>query len=226
MKCFKVEIGKVYPSKNNGYFKVLSKLKNKNKKCGYYLVEFLDTGFIKELRTDSIKNGVAKDWLRPSRFGVGYIGVGTYAATFKGKGTKCAIIWKHMLERCYSPQFQKRSPTYVGCTVTPEWHNFQIFAKWFYENYPKDGKVYELDKDFKVKNNKVYAPNTCTFLSPYKNKQISHEKFHQFVNPEGVLVEITNLEQYCKYRNLTSRNMGKVHRGERPHHKGWTKYVE
>ena len=223
MKCSKIEIGEVYPSKESGDFTIIEKLKYKPK---YYLVEFINTGFRKEVRADGIRIGMIKDWLSPSRFGVGYIGVGTYAATLKGKATKVGVIWKHMLERCYSPQFQKRSPTYVGCTVTPDWHNFQIFAKWFYENYPKDGKVYQLDKDFKVKGNKVYAPDKCTFLSQHDNKSIAQEKDYIFVNPEGERVDIRNLKQFCSTRNLTQANMRKVHQGERPHHKGWTKYVE
>lgn len=218
----KIEIGNTYPTKSNGDFVVLRKLHS-----NYYLIEFVDTGYQKEIRADGIRDGVAKDWLRPSRFGVGYLGVGTYA-TFdsKGKALQCAVLWKSMLERCYCPKFQKKSPTYKGCTVVSDWHNYQIFAKWFYENYPKDGEVYQLDKDYKVKGNKLYSPDTCTFISKWDNIKISHEKDYIFVNPEGEIVKITNITEYCRSKNLTRENMGKVHRGERPSHKGWTKYVE
>lgn len=223
MKCSKVEIGKIYQSNHNGYFKVIRKLKERNR---YYLVEFLDTKFTKEVRLDKILTDEVRDLLRPSRFGVGYMGVGDYSASKKGIGNICGIKWKHMLERCYCPKFQKRFPNYIGCTVAHEGHNFQIFAKWFYENYPKDVKVYELDKDFKVKDNKVYAPNTCIFLSKRDNIVISKANNYKFVNPNGELVFINNLAQYCRTREITENSMGRVYRGERPHHKGWTKYVE
>ena len=42
-----------------------------------------------------------------------------------------------------------------------EWHNFQVFAKWFDENY-KEGFV--LDKDILLKGNKIYSPDTCVFV--------------------------------------------------------------
>ena len=217
----KVQVGKRYPTKLNGDLEVMSKLKNR-----YYLVKFVDTGYTKAIRADGILIGSGKDWLRPSRFGVGYMGVGVYASTLKGKSTQCCVIWKSMLERCYCPKFLLKSPTYKECTVADEWHNYQVFAKWFYNNYPTDGQTYQLDKDFKVKGNKLYSKDTCTFLTQDVNKKISNQKQFKFINPDGELVEITNLTEYCKTRELTRENMGKVHRGERPRHKGWTKYVE
>jgi hypothetical protein len=223
-QIFKVEIGDTFETKKNGTFEVISD----SKRNRHYLIKFKDTGYIKEVRIDFIKSGYIKDWIRPSRFGVGYIGLGTYASFDKdGKALQCAVTWKSMLERCYCPKYQKKTPTYVGCTVAQEWHNYQVFAKWFYENYPKDNEeIYQLDKDFKVKGNKLYSPDTCTFLTKFDNIRISQEKDYIFVNPEGEVVRITNITEYCKERNLTRENMGKVHRGERPRHKGWTKYYE
>lgn len=220
----KIEVGGTYPTNENGDIIVISKLK----KPKYYLIKFLDTGNTKEIRIDGIKDGIVKDLMRPSRFGVGYMGLGTYASVDnKGKALQCVVMWKSMLERCYCPKFQVKSPTYKGCTVIDAWHNYQIFAKWFYANYPRGiDENYQLDKDFVVKGNTVYSPDTCTFLSQADNKRIAHEKSYRFVNPEGEIVDIVNMERYCKDKDLTSRNMGKVHRGERPHHKGWTKYHE
>lgn len=223
MKLSDIEVGGRYQTKNNGDLVVLRKLKKKN----YYLVEFIDTGYQKEMRADGIRSGIAKDWLRPSRFGVGYIGLGTYSTVnIEGNANHCSIIWKSMLERCYCPNFQIKSPTYKGCIVVDEWHNYQIFAKWYYENYPVDGNIYQLDKDSIIKGNKLYSPDTCAFLTKYDNIRISQEKNYKFVNPDGELIEITNITEYCRDKNLTRENMGKVHRGERRHHKGWTKYEE
>ena len=45
---------------------------------------------------------------------------------------------------------------YLDVTVCEEWHNFQNFAKWFYENYYEiSGEKMRLDKDILIKGNKM-----------------------------------------------------------------------
>ena len=34
-----------------------------------------------------------------------------------------------MLERFHDSKYQEKRPTYIGCSVAEEWHNFQIFAE-------------------------------------------------------------------------------------------------
>ncbi|ALY07069.1 hypothetical protein VmeM32_00078 [Vibrio phage vB_VmeM-32] len=72
-----------------------------------------------------------------------------------------------MLGRCYDSKIQEKQPTYIDCSVCDEWHYFQNFATWYYDNYPKDGisEKYQLDKDLKVNGNKIYSPETCLFVS-------------------------------------------------------------
>lgn len=63
---------------------------------------------------------------------------------------------------------RKKHPTYQEVVVCEEWHNFQNFAKWYYENYYEvNGERMELDKDILYKNNKVYSPETC-FIVPQR----------------------------------------------------------
>ena len=69
--------------------------------------------------------------------------------------------WCYMIRRCYEHEKNLR---YEDCEVCEEWHNFQNFAKWFYENYYEiEGEKMGLDKDILHKNNKVYSPSTCIF---------------------------------------------------------------
>lgn len=74
--------------------------------------------------------------------------------------------WADMLVRCYSAKFQKRRPTYVGCTVSAEWHTFSNFKAWM-EKQDWEGK--QLDKDLLFEGNKVYSPETCVFVTPMVN---------------------------------------------------------
>lgn len=94
-----------------------------------------------------------------SVYKVGFIGIGKYVSRINGLDTKDYNTWNHMMQRCYSPN--ENQITYKGCTICPEWHNFQNFAKWFEENYIEG---FHLDKDILVKGNKVYSPETCCFV--------------------------------------------------------------
>lgn len=79
-------------------------------------------------------------------------------------GTHCMFYrtWHSMLKRCYNPTMLKNNPTYVGCSVAPEWLLFSNFKKWM-ELQNWQGK--QLDKDLLVPGNKVYGPSTCIFVS-------------------------------------------------------------
>ncbi len=70
--------------------------------------------------------------------------------------------WRNMLERCYSAKMQNRYPTYIGCTVSGEWHTFSNFKAWM-EKQDFEGK--HLDKDLLFEGNKVYSAETCVFVT-------------------------------------------------------------
>ncbi len=112
-----------------------------------------------------ILKGNIKNPYYPSVHGVGYIGVGKYLKSINGKLTKVYKKWGNMLERCYSKKYHAKRPTYVNCTVDERWHNFQVFAEWYEENYkPEYMEGWELDKDILVKGNKIYSPETCRLI--------------------------------------------------------------
>lgn len=108
------------------------------------------------------KKGVLKDLYAPTFLGIGYLGEGKYKS---GDNRKRHLTWCHILERCYNPKTQQKHPSYIGCTVTEEWHNFQNFAKWFDDNYYEiPNEIMCLDKDILIKGNKIYSPDTCVFV--------------------------------------------------------------
>lgn len=105
--------------------------------------------------------GTVRNLYNPSVFSIGYLGVGSYKTKLEGKNTKVYTTWKNMFDRCYNKKTLNINTTYVGCSVDKRWHNFQVFAEWFEENYIEG---WELDKDILVKGNKVYSPETCCFI--------------------------------------------------------------
>ncbi len=186
------------------------------------LVEFLQTGNVFEAHKHNVLKGRVKDKLFPSVFGVGFIGIGKHAATIKGKKTKAYLVWSLMIQRCYSESSLKKRPTYIGCSVCVEWHNFQNFAEWFEINYPKDGKDYQLDKDILIEGNKVYFPEACLFVDHYKNNEKAHAKSFLMIDPKGEEFSIYNMRKFCRYNSLHPARMLEVFYGKLKKHKGWT----
>ena len=213
-----VYVGNIYPTNTSGKLEVIKHINSDNVE-----VKFIETGYITETHKSNVVKGSVKDKLFPSVFGVGFIGVGRYIATVKGKQTKVYQCWHTMLSRCYSSARQKKHPTYIGCTVHPDWHNFQVFAKWYDKNYPADGGDYHLDKDIKIDGNKEYSPIACMFVSQKENLIKATAKSYTFKNPNGDIVEIYNLLQFCRDNGLNQRRMWDVHSGKRSSHKRWTK---
>lgn len=111
-----------------------------------------------------------------SRRGIVY-GVGIndadYITTAKvnGRNVLCPLYnqWKAMIQRCYCPKWQRKYPTYIGCSVTPEWLSYSGFQKWA-EAHDWEGK--NLDKDLLVPGNKVYGPTTCLWVDGDINRLV------------------------------------------------------
>lgn len=78
-------------------------------------------------------------------------------------------MWQKIFERCYSPLYKKQFPTYIGVTVHSDWHRFSKFKEWVDSQPQKDWRDLYLDKDLRVKGNKVYGPDTCCFLTNQEN---------------------------------------------------------
>lgn len=86
---------------------------------------------------------------------------GKYKST--GKMANAYRAWYGMLRRAYCPKYHAGKPTYVDCSVTEEWLDYQEFANWF-EGHEYSNRGYELDKDLLLPGNKIYAPDRCVFV--------------------------------------------------------------
>lgn len=185
-------------------------------------VEFLSTGYTTMAQASHIRIGSVVDKMAPTVYGVGFIGDGKFKPSKNGRNTIAYDRWNNMLQRCYSDKYHKSRPTYMDCTVCDDWHNFQNFAEWFYSNYPNDGESYQLDKDFIVKGNRIYSPETCCFLTQDENTSIAHERSYLFKSPEGDIVEITNLKSFCSKNGINRSGMSMLACGGLKKYKGWT----
>lgn len=113
----------------------------------------------------SFENGNMKCPFERRTYEIGYLGDGPYT-TYDIKNKKsnnCYNTWCNMLKRCYSGN--QRYKTYDNCIVCDEWHNYQNFAKWYYDNfYNCNNELMDLDKDIIKKHNNIYSPDTCVFV--------------------------------------------------------------
>lgn len=152
-------------------------------KWGDCTIRFEDGTIIKNKVHQAIKNGSIKNPLHKSVLGVGYFGIGKYS--YKNH-PKIYTTWNSMLFRCHNENYQKRQPTYVGCLVVEEWHNFQNFAKWYEENFKPYMEDWHLDKDILFRGNKTYSPETCCFVPQEINSLFTKRQNDRGKSPIGV----------------------------------------
>ena len=69
--------------------------------------------------------------------------------------------WRGIFTRCYSQSSLEKRPTYIGCTVSEEWHLLSNYKVWHEENYVEG---WQIDKDLLFPRNKIYSAETCLFL--------------------------------------------------------------
>lgn len=110
------------------------------------------------------------------------------------------IKWHHMLERCYDSKYQKKHPTYIGCTVSSEWYKLSIFKDW-YCSQPNYGKSdMQLDKDILVRGNKIYGSQYCRLVPQRINKLLTDSRASRGIYPIGVCFD----ESRGKYMSYCS----------------------
>jgi len=209
--------GETYESKNSGTYIIVNYINNRN-----ITIKFLDTGSLMVVGSKRVYDGAMKDRMRPSIAGVGYVGIGDHSPTDSRNAVSREYnAWHHMIMRCYDVKLQIKIPTYTDCEVCDEWHNFQVFAEWFKDNYI-DG--YELDKDIKIKGNKLYSPSTCLFVSKLDNILEANKWKMSIVtvsNDDGRVEDVFNQSQFCKENGLQQANFNNMINGKRKSHKGW-----
>lgn len=141
--------------------------------------------------------------------GVGYNSGGNYKTKENGERLKAYQIWMDMIRRCYGENRQVRDLSYAGCSVTEEWHDYQVFAKWFSEHKYSD-LGYQLDKDLLFEGNKIYSPDFCCFVPAELNSLLTSCSRVRGEYPQGVCWD-KDKAKYKVQMNMNGRykNLGR-----------------
>jgi len=151
------------------------------------VIKFNDEfNYEKRVEAANLRKGNVKNPYHKSVIGVGFYGHGPHKAKIRGKVQRVYNVWKAMFVRCYSQKELNRHPTYMDCRVDSRWHNFQVFADWFYEQPNHDSVGFDLDKDLLVLGNRVYGPEFCSFVPNSINKLLSDSRGSRGKYPQGV----------------------------------------
>ena len=180
--------------------------------CFDVSVRFLNTGYQCITTSDQIRKGKVRDRTVATICGVGYLGEKVEHIP------EVYFKWSNMIKRCYDQKVQEKHPTYIGCTVCSEWLCYENFFKWITS---RDYKGLELDKDRKIKGNRVYSPDTCELITLKENMQEAFCKTYLIKHKDGSLLTITNLTSFCRDRGLCRSKMYMVMTGKRKSHNGW-----
>lgn len=179
-----IKMGDVFYSKSYGKFEVTEYM---NARCVKIL--FYNTGGITTASAGNIRNGRVKDVLAKDVFGVGCIGSGEFKSRLPNNGscTKEYSTWSSMLFRCYGNERDESTlRSYKDCIVCEDWHNFQNFAQWCQTQPEMLYKDSSLDKDIRVKGNRIYSPETCCFVPSYINTAVTGIKHQNSTGKAGV----------------------------------------
>jgi len=139
-------------------------------------VKFLDKfHYIRKHTTYvNFKRGQIKNPYDKSVFDLGFVGDGKYMTFANKRPTKQYISWFSMMRRCYSNL--NYYSLYGGiCTVCDEWLDYQVFAKWYDENYIETEERLHLDKDILYPGNKIYSPNNCLLVPQRINELFTYK---------------------------------------------------
>lgn len=182
------------------------------------LCRSLETGYEIEKQAAHLDVGAIRDPYFPVILGVGYMGEGEYSTKSRRPTYQ---KWRNMLARCYDYEYQRKNPSYKGCSVASVWHNFQNFAAWMEHKGYRGQSGIHLDKDVKLEGNRVYSPEACSLIGAQENMEKAHSDSFEIESPDGQIFKGRNVSKFCREHGLSQAHISCVLKGSRSHHKGW-----
>lgn len=110
--------------------------------------------------------------------------------------------WMNMLTRCYSPNYHRKQPTYIGSSVDERWHRLSNFKSWM-QTQDWEGK--QLDKDILFPGNKIYSPETCVFVELKVNVFTTERNSKRGELPIGVSQSKGSTKYIAECRSVVSK---------------------
>lgn len=164
-------IGKVFEN-NIGLKYNVESVAYETSKGKHYNIRFLNSGYFTTTTSSEINAKKIKDKLHPQVFGVGCLG---YVKRANSSYKREYSVWHDMLNRCYNRKYpEARYYSGAGVTVCERWLRFDFFLEdmsclpgWNYDLFQK-GVLY-LDKDKRSGENRIYSPQTCSWLTATEN---------------------------------------------------------
>lgn len=161
-------IGSIWKQNCGDSLRVIEQTNMKNGTNFYYRCQFLDYPCEVLTFKQKIQNGNVANYLYPSLYNKGYLGIGKY--NFSNNRNICEK-WRDILRRCYDNKRESyKNYGAKGVTVCESWFCCQNFASWYEENskWNVNNYILNIDKDILANINhsesKVYSPETCLLI--------------------------------------------------------------
>lgn len=147
---------------------------------------------------------------------------------------KLRTVKDNMMSRCYN----KNNPKYKsygaqGVRVDERWHKLSNFLEDVDRIEGWDEELFlanklRLDKDTKVKGNKVYSLNTCRWVSPEENSKHKPNAQRDIIAiaPDGTEMEFYNQTDFAKKHGLDRISIHDCLVKKISHHYGWQFYFK
>lgn len=135
---------------------------------------FLETGtLVQGLNAGNIRRGNVADPFARTVHGFGYQGVGRYSFP---QHRSAYGRWTSMIARIHAPQTNQIELDYQDCSIVEPWYNFQNYCDWITKEPFYGASGYEVDKDLRIRDNKVYGPDTCCLIPKELNSLIGRDR--------------------------------------------------
>lgn len=131
---------------------------------------------------------------------------GHWVRSFTSNGkqiyTRSGKLYDGMQSRCrVGGKTQETQPTYIGCSHSPLFGDFQMFVEWCHSQVGWKEVGFALEKDILVRGNMTYSEDTCVFVPQAINNLLLRSRAIRGQYPIGVSKDkrYPGFQATCRY---------------------------